>query len=288
MTGNCATSPKHAVVNGVRLAYDDLGAGPAVLFVHGFLLDRTMWRDQVVALDGWRRIAPDLRGMGLSEAPDRGYGMSVYADDLAALLDALGIERTVLCGLSMGGYVALEFLRRHRERVAALVVMDARAEADTAERKAGRNDLISRVRAGGVRALPDHLAAQFLAAGAPEEARTRLEEMLYRPPAAGIVGALEAMRDRADRTSGLRSAAGLPTLLLIGGGDARTPRASMQAMADLVPGATLEIISGAGHVPPLERPDEVTRRLRRFLAGLRPRPAASRRGRSGPPAPEAR
>ncbi|PZF79961.1 alpha/beta fold hydrolase [Jiangella anatolica] len=270
----------------MRLAYDDLGAGPAVLFVHGFLLDRTMWRDQVVALEGWRRIAPDLRGMGSSDAPGRACGMGAYADDLAVLLDALGVERTVLCGLSMGGYVALEFLHRHPDRVAALVVMDARAEADTAERRADRDELIRRVRPGG--RPPRGLAAQFLAPGASSRARRRLGKMLGRASSAGVIGALEAMRDREDRTSVLRSAARLPTLFLIGGDDARTPRASMQAMADLVPGATLEVIAGAGHVPPLERPDEVTRRLRRFLTGLRPRPAASRRDRSGPREPAVR
>jgi alpha-beta hydrolase superfamily lysophospholipase len=78
---------QHVEVNGVRLAYDDFGEGPAILFIHGFMLDRTMWRGQVAALDGWRRIAPDLRGHGLSEAPERDYSMAAYADDLATMLD---------------------------------------------------------------------------------------------------------------------------------------------------------------------------------------------------------
>jgi pimeloyl-ACP methyl ester carboxylesterase len=94
---------RHVEVNGVSLAYNDVGEGPTILFIHGFMLDRTMWRSQVAALDGWRRIAPNLRGHGLSEAPEGGYRMATYADDLAALLDVLGVRRTVLCGLSMGG-----------------------------------------------------------------------------------------------------------------------------------------------------------------------------------------
>lgn len=159
--------PRHIVVNGVRLAYDDLGDGPAILFVHGFLLDRTMWRHQVLALDGWRRIAPDLRGMGLSEAPEHPYGVSVYADDLARLLDALDVERTVVCGLSLGGYVAFELVRRYRERVAALVDLDARAEPDTAERKARRDEMISRVRDDDVGAVLDELAPTYLTDTAP-------------------------------------------------------------------------------------------------------------------------
>jgi 3-oxoadipate enol-lactonase len=260
--------PRHIAVNGVRLAYDDLGKGPAILFVHGFMFDRTMWRDQVVALEGWRRIAPDLRGMGMSEAPEGGYGMSVYADDLAALLDAVDVERTVLCGLSMGGYVAFEFLRRYRGRVAALVVLDARAEADTAERKAGRNDMIVRVRNGDARTLAEELAPEFLAESASADVRRRLETMMRRTPVAGLVGALEAMRDRPDSTPLLQSIANLPTLLLIGRHDTRTPRASMQAMADQIPDATFTVLSGAGHVPPVESPEETTGALRRFLDGL--------------------
>ncbi|KOX17438.1 hypothetical protein ADK67_38435 [Saccharothrix sp. NRRL B-16348] len=258
----------HIVVNGVRLACDDVGVGPAVLFVHGFLLDHTMWWHQVQALDGWRRIAPDLRGMGLSEAPGHRYGVDVYADDLAALLDALDVERAVVCGLSLGGYVAVEFLRRHPERVGALVVMNARAEPDTARRKASRDDLIVRVRNGDVEAVTDELAAEFLAEGAPAAAERELRAMTRRPAVTGIVGALEAMRDRPDATPTLRSAGNLPTLLLIGEHDTRTPRESMRALADLLPGAVLEVVPAAGHVPPLENPEETTDRLVTFLRRL--------------------
>ncbi|MFD2795917.1 alpha/beta fold hydrolase [Promicromonospora vindobonensis] len=259
--------PRHIVVNGVRLAYDDLGDGPAILFVHGFLLDRTMWRHQVRTLDGLRRIAPDLRGMGRSEAPEQPYDVSVYADDLAGLLDALGVERTVVCGLSLGGYVAFELLRRHRERVAALVVLDARAEADTAERRARRTEMIARVRHGDVGGLLDELAPTFLAHDAPADVRRQLRAMMRCPAPAGIVGALEAMRDRPDALPVLRSSAP-PTLLLIGEHDARTPRASMQEIADQVPGSTVDSVPGSGHLPPLENPAATTDRISAFLDGL--------------------
>ena len=125
-------------MNGVSLAVEVRGEGPAILFVHGYPLDRTMWRDQIDSLEGYRRIAPDLRGMGQSDAPDLGYGMGIYADDIAALLDALGVNEVVLCGLSMGGYVIFEFLRRWRHRVRALILMDTRAEADSTEARRAR------------------------------------------------------------------------------------------------------------------------------------------------------
>jgi len=259
---------RHIEVNGVRIAYDDVGEGRAILFIHGFMFDRTIWRSQVAALESWRRIAPDQRGNGLSEAPERGYCMATYADDLAALLDALGVGRTVLCGLSMGGYVAFEFLRRHRERVAGLVIMDARAEADSPERRARRNAMIARALDSGAKALADELAPKFLSESAPDEMRKQLREMMERTPSNGIVGALEAMRDRPDSTPLLRTLASVPTLLLIGECDARTPRASMQAMADRIPGARFDIVPDAGHVAPLENPAAVTSRLRQFLDEL--------------------
>jgi YbgC/YbaW family acyl-CoA thioester hydrolase len=126
-------------VNGVSLAVEVRGEGPAVLFVHGYPFDHTIWRDQIDALDGYRRIALDLRGMGRSDAPDLGYSMGIYAADIAALLDVLGIEDVVLCGLSMGGYVIFEFLRGWRHRVRGVVLMDTRAEADGAEARRARD-----------------------------------------------------------------------------------------------------------------------------------------------------
>ena len=93
---------QRVMVNGVNLAVEVRGDGPAILFVHGYPLDRTIWADQIAALEGFRRIAPDLRGMGRSDAPDLGYSMAIYAADLAALLDTLGVDDVVLCGLSMG------------------------------------------------------------------------------------------------------------------------------------------------------------------------------------------
>lgn len=259
---------RHINLNGARLAYGDFGEGPAILFVHGFMLDRTMWRGQVEAIEGWRRIAPDLRGHGLSEAPERGFSMADYADDLAALLDSLGVGRTVVCGLSMGGYVAFEFLRQHRERVAGLVIMDARAEADSPERCARRNIMIARALETGSRALADELAPKFLAEGAPDDVTKQLREMMRCTSLNGIIGALAAMRDRPDNTPLLRTLATVPTLLLIGECDARTPRASMQAMADRIAGARFEVVPDAGHLPPLENPAAVISRLSVFLDEL--------------------
>lgn len=258
-------------VNGVSLSVEVRGDGPAVLFIHGYPLDRSIWTHQIAALDGWTRIAPDLRGMGGSDAPDLGYNMETYAADLAALLDLLGVDEVVLVGHSMGGYVAFEFLRRWRNRVRGLVLVDTRAEPDTAEGKKNRDAAAATAREQGAEAiaeatLPKMLGASTLA-GAPATVE-RVRATIAATPVAGIVGALAAMRDRSDSTPMLPGLAGIPALVVVGDEDELTPAAQARAMADGIPGASLVVIRSAGHLPTMERPVETTDALLAFLGGL--------------------
>jgi pimeloyl-ACP methyl ester carboxylesterase len=263
-------STERLMVNGVSLAVEVHGDGPAILFIHGFPLDRTLWRDQLGGLTGWRRIAPDLRGMGRSDAPDLGYSMATYASDLAALLDALDVDRVVLCGLSMGGYVAFEFLRRWPRRVAGLILMDTRAEADSPEGKRGREQMIAMTREQGAGVVANAMLPRLLAADTPPESpvRAHVRKMVEGTPVAGLVGALGAIRDRPDSTALLAALRGLPTLALVGAEDVITPPDVVRAMAERIPGAEFEIVAGAGHLPPVEQPAATTDRLRRFLEPL--------------------
>jgi YbgC/YbaW family acyl-CoA thioester hydrolase len=258
-------------VNGVSLAVDSRGDGRCVLFIHGYPFDRTLWHYQLSHLEGWRRIAPDLRGMGLSDAPDLGYSMTTYADDLAALLDALGVESAVLCGLSMGGYVAFEFLRRFRHRVLGLVLMDTRAEADTPDGRRARDAQAAQARDRGPAAVAEAMLPQLFAEADPAHspAATRARRMIAGTPVAGIVGALSAMRDRPDSSDLLATLDGIPTLVAVGAHDRITPPDRAEAMADAIPGARFEVIAGAGHLPPLEKPAETTALLADFLKSLR-------------------
>lgn len=264
---------RRVTVNGVALALDTQGDGPAILFIHGYPMDRTIWRHQVEHLDGWRRLAPDLRGMGRSDAPDLGYSMTTYADDLAALLDAVGVEQAVLCGLSMGGYVAFEFLRRYRQRVRGLVLMDTRAESDSMEGRRSRDAAAQLAREQGARAVAESMLPRLLAhetADAAGEPWRQLERMIGATPVSGIVGALAAMRDRPDSTDLLATLADLPTLVVVGEHDRITPLATAHRLVAAIPGAQLEVIAGAGHVPPVEQPASTTRVLAGFLAALPP------------------
>ncbi|MEO6067303.1 MAG: alpha/beta fold hydrolase [Gemmatimonadota bacterium] len=258
-------------VNGVSLAVEVRGEGPVVLFVHGYPLDRTLWQHQLGALTGFRRIAPDLRGLGLSDAPDLGYSMATYADDLAALLDALHADQVVICGLSMGGYIALEFARRYRSRLRGLVLMDTRAEADTAEARKAREAAMQVARERGAGAIAAQMITKLFAPGAAEtmpQVVDRIRGMMEAAPVKGIVGALSAMRDRPDSTATLSELEGLPTLIVVGEKDQVTPLAVARAMADAVPGGMLSVIPAAGHLPPVEQPIATTRVLTEFLQSL--------------------
>jgi len=258
-------------VNGVNLAVEVRGEGPPILFVHGYPLDRTLWQHQLGALTGFRRIAPDLRGLGLSDAPDLGYSMATYADDLAALLDVLHADRVVICGLSLGGYVALEFARRYRSRLRGLILMSTRAEADTPEMRKARDAAMQVARDGGAAAIAHRMLPDLFAPGAKEtmpQVVDRIRAMMEASPVKGIIGALSAMRDRPDSTAGLGDLEGLPTLVVVGDQDQVTGPAVARRISDAVPGAMLSVIPGAGHLPPVEQPISTTRVLAEFLQSL--------------------
>ncbi|HET6797619.1 MAG TPA: alpha/beta fold hydrolase [Gemmatimonadales bacterium] len=262
---------RRLMVRGVNLALEMRGEGPPVLFVHGYPFNHTIWRDQIDSLDGFRRIAPDLRGMGQSDAPDLGYGLEIYAADLAALLDALAVDQVVLCGLSMGGYIAFEFLRQWRSRVRGLVLMDTRSEADSAEARRARDAAAAVARERGAGAIAEAMLPKVLA---PTTLKQRpdlsdqIREMMAATPVAGIVGALAAMRDRPGSEALLPTLADLPTLVIVGEADDLTPPDQAKAMAQAIPGARFVTIPGAGHVPPVEQPGATTRELRIFLESI--------------------
>jgi len=252
------------------VAYDDVGEGQPVVFVHGFPHHRKLWAPQVRALAGTARvIAPDLPGFGESDMPER-FAIDAWADGLARFLDALRIERAVIAGLSMGGYIALAFWRLHRERALALVLADTRAGADTEEGKQKRRETIELARREG----PTAVARAMLPGMVGKSTRERepsvvasMRAMLESASVDSIVGASEAMINRADSTT-LLATIDVPTLIIVGEEDVLTPPKESRAMHAAIPGSRLEIIPGAGHVSNVERPAAFNQVLSEFLAGL--------------------
>ncbi len=259
-------------VNGVGLAVDVRGTapGPTVLFLHGFPLNRSLWGPVADPPSGWRSVVPDLRGFGDSDAPDVGYSMATYARDMIALLDLLEIRRVVLCGLSLGGYVAFEILRQARERVHGLVLLNTRATADGPEARQSRDQLGAEVRERGIDAAVEALLPSLL--GPTARNHPAMEEairgMIEQTAPAGLLGGLLALRDRPDSTGMLGSLRDLPTLVIGGADDPITPPAVIEDLAAAIPGAACRIVGKAGHLTPVENPGETGAVLREFLAGV--------------------
>ncbi|HEY1014611.1 MAG TPA: alpha/beta fold hydrolase [Herpetosiphonaceae bacterium] len=260
-----------AEIDGVTLAYDDSGSGPPVVLLHAFPLSKEMWRGQVEALrDAYRVIAPDLRGHGGSALRGDSATMEQMADDVLALLDRLGLGRVALGGLSMGGYVALNLARRHPGRLAALVLADTRAGADSAEGREGRAATARKALEQGAPAIADQLLPKLLAPATQRDQPGLVSEvraLIEATSPAAIAAASHGMAARADSTAAL-PAFGAPTLVLVGAEDALTPPSESEAMRAAIPGAQLEIIPGAGHLSNLEQPAAFNQALRGFLDGL--------------------
>lgn len=246
-------------------------ARPPVVLLHGFPLDNTMWSAQLDALAaaGHRVIAPDLRGFGKSTS-DAPFTLESLADDVHALLSEIGALPCALAGLSMGGYVALAYAKKYPNDLRGLILIDTKAEADTAEAKQGRQKMIDLVRTDGARAVADQMMPKMLAKESaeqrPQVARA-LRRIMEACPAKTIEHALAAMRDRPDR-SGELSSIKAPTLVVVGESDAITPPAVAESMAQKIPGAQLVTVRGAGHMSPMEQPEQVNRALRGFLQTL--------------------
>jgi 3-oxoadipate enol-lactonase len=261
-----------AVVDSLEIGYDDVGsgAGAPLLFAHAFPLNRTMWAPQLSALvERCRCIAADLRGFGGSSvAPP--YSMEQYADDLAHLLDQLRIDKVVLVGCSMGGYVSLALWRRHKHRVRALVLADTRAGADSGETLARRRQLIQLARAEGAIAVANLQIPSLVGKTTREkqpDTYDAVHRMVAQAPVEGIVGALEAMMVRPDSTPMLGTI-DVPTLIVVGEEDVPTPVKEARALHERIPGSRLEVIAQAGHLSNMERPAAFNHLLTEFLGAL--------------------
>ncbi|HHM12098.1 MAG TPA: alpha/beta fold hydrolase [Planctomycetaceae bacterium] len=238
----------------------DAGEGPVTLLVHGFPLDHTMWKYQLEALPSGRRVvAPDLRGFGGSDGETSDpMTMERFADDLAALLDALAIEEPItLCGLSMGGYIALAFWRNHRDRLKQLILCDTRAAADDEATKRTRELTARRALTEGSGFLVDAMLPKLFAPETLQRRRADVEsiaEVIRTTRPETIAGALRGMAERRDSTSDLPTIE-LPVRVIVGEHDVITPPEEMRRMAEAMPHATFHSIPRAGHMAPWEAPE---------------------------------
>ncbi|MGW1028139.1 alpha/beta fold hydrolase [Streptomyces sp. NPDC002577] len=259
-------------VQGVTFHCDDMGPsdGLPVVLIHGHPFNRSLWAPQATALvaAGYRVITPDLRGYGDSDVTPGKVFLSDFADDIAALLGQLGVERAVVGGVSMGGQIAMEFQRRHPLRVRALVLSDTSAPAETDAGKEFRNRLADRLLAEGMDGYAaeviDKMLAAYNVAAMPDVAAHVLGMMRATDPR----GAAAALRGRAERPDYRDTLATVevPVLIVVGADDVYTPVGDAEDIHRLVPHAALAVIEKAGHLPCAEQPERFNAALLDFLA----------------------
>lgn len=257
-------------MDGVRLNWREAGEGTPLVLLHGFPLNSAQWEPQLANPPaGWRLIAPDLRGFGASSGGGSGpYTMDVFAQDVASLLDSLGVERAVLCGVSMGGYVTFAFLRGFRERVLGLVLSDTRAGADDEQARVARKALAERVGEQGAAAVRSAMLPKLVSAATHRdhpEVVERVAGMIDVAPVDALQRALHGLATRHDSEPLLRTIE-VPTLIVVGADDEITPPGDAQLLARGIRGARLELIRDAGHLPNLEQPEMFDQALHGFLA----------------------
>ncbi|MFW5741520.1 MAG: alpha/beta fold hydrolase [Myxococcota bacterium] len=231
-----------------------ISAPVPILLIHAFPLDSRMWRPQFEAFTpAVRVLAPDLRGFGRNLRGPLFESVDQHAKNLVTLLDHASAPRALVVGLSMGGYVALALTRRHPHRVAGLLLANTRAEPDDPAEQAQRDAMIEQVRSVGTSLLPNAMLPRLVAPDCDDPTRNFLRGLMLEQNPAGVEAALMALRNRPDARGGLFQIH-CPTALICGEHDGLTPPSIMQLLADAIPGATLTVAPGAGHLTNLEAP----------------------------------
>jgi 3-oxoadipate enol-lactonase len=256
----------------LNLVFEDHGSGPPLLLIHGFPLHRQLWTGQWKGLsDISRVIAPDLRGHGESESGGSPYKMEIFAQDCFGLLDKIRIiDPLFVCGLSMGGYIAMAMLRIHPERIAGLILTATRASADSLEGKANRDKSIFLAQTQGASPIIDSMLPRLLSpmsfTNRPEIVQTA-QKIMASIPVSTIIKDLQGLKERPDSTS-LLARSTKPTLIIHGEDDQIVPLTEAQALQQTIPGAQLTILPESGHLLNLEQPDLFNAAVRKFIGKI--------------------
>ena len=259
-------------VNNSVLYYNDLGEGDVpIFFLHGFPFDKSMWNGQLDSLKSSRRvIALDIRGFGQSKDENTDLTIDLFAEDVIAVMDKLGIKKVIICGLSMGGFIALNTIKRFPERFEALVVCDTNCIADTADAKEKRYKTIEQIKREGTDEFNEKFIKNVFHPDSlinKREVVNDLRSTVFANSERIITAGLLALAVRVETCSSLK-AIKVPTLIICGREDAVTPLAQSQFMHEHIDGSVLKIIENAGHVSNLEQPETFNKYLLDFVNSL--------------------
>lgn len=260
---------EQVICHGTKISYADQGEGEALILLHGFCGSSSYWEEVVPELARqYRCIVPDLRGHGATDAPEGPYTIEQMGNDVLGLMDELHIQKAVLLGHSMGGYVTLAIAEQHPERLQAFGLVHSTAYPDGEEAKEKRLRAVSTIRNDGIVSFVDGLVPGLFA---PEHVKSfgekvqRVKEIGYQTPPQGAAGAAMAMRERPDRRDVL-SAASLPVLLVAGEKDAIVPPERM--FTSDKPNVVQHVIAEAGHMSMYEAPGSLIQIIKEFMSGL--------------------
>ncbi|HEY6143574.1 MAG TPA: alpha/beta hydrolase [Flavobacterium sp.] len=259
-------------VNDFTLSYDDVGEGRVpIIFLHGFPFDKTMWKGQIDFLKTtYRLIACDMRGFGKSTDEKSPLSMGLFVDDLIAFMDKLEIKNAIICGLSMGGYVAQNAVKRFPDRFEALILCDTQCIADTLELKGKRLNTIAKIENEGVTDFNEGFIKNVFHPDSHIEKKELVEELrsvVFANSQQIITQGLLALASRTETCSTLDKIR-IPTLIICGREDVVTPLEQSEYLKEHILGATLKVIENAGHVSNLEQPNEFNEHLSEFLINL--------------------
>lgn len=249
-----------------KLSYSELGHGLPVVLLHGFANDRSLWREQVQALANRHRIiGPDLRGFGRSPDTDGApVSMDAYADDVLELLDALGIARAVIGGISLGGYVSLAFALRHPQRVAGLVLADTRASPDDAQAAEARRAFAREIAKRGPEAVVESYGDKPFRPGCERAVKEAVRDTILAQPVNGLVSGTLGMAARPDRRPALASIR-VPTLVIHGTEDRFIPVDEARVLHEGIADSRYVLLEGAGHLSCIDTPGPFNAALGAFL-----------------------
>jgi len=260
--------------NKLTVSYIDEGPvnAPVIIFIHGFPLNKFMWNKQIEALtDEYRIIVYDIRGHGNSDAGDDKFTVDLFANDLIVLMDALKIEKAILCGLSMGGYIALKAILSHPERFTSMILSDTSCMADTPEGKEKRVNTIENIAKNGIEkyaeeSLKKLFAIESFTTNRDEVAFVR--QMIVNTSRQTLYNTLHALAARKD-TCGQLQDINLPVLIMVGKEDVITPLEAAMYMHEKIKDSILQIIGHAGHLSNMENHVEYNDKLRMFIASIK-------------------
>ncbi|MDH4473950.1 MAG: alpha/beta hydrolase [Fluviicola sp.] len=261
-----------AVIDNFDLSYDEFGEGNTpIIFLHGYPFSKAMWQGQLEFLKSKHRvIACDIRGFGRSKDEESTLSIDLFADDLIAFMDKLTIEKAVICGLSMGGFIALDALKKFPNRFEALILCDTQCIADTDEVKAKRYKIIDEITFSGVTEFNEGFVKSVFhkdSLATKSDIVERLRNVVFSNSQRIITMGLTALAGRTE-TCSILSKITIPTLIICGREDAVTPLEQSESIHATIKGSVLKVIDKAGHVSNLEQPDEFNKYVLDFLTVL--------------------